>query len=543
MIAGVLGAIAIVRARYGVDFGDSAHAVELAMRMAQGDLPFRDEMNLQVLGSWPAVPFVWAWVHVIGLDGIVLASRIWFIVFSGLCGLVAWRAVSPLFGRGTTAAALGVALIPAAYNQQVVSYNTTPALMYLIAACAGMAAVTRRSLPWGAVAGAAIALGALSHPVSAVSAVALLLVVLVQARGRGLVGVLVGAAAVAVVVAALALFVWGWSSITGTLSYTELYQASRTSFGGRLANFVLFYRTALQSGWFYAALALAVLAAVPPLRRLRAAVLAAAVLATGMLALRQGATTPSYTVYGWYSSVLGLVLVVVLLPVTVVCAVRRGSPLLRLVLIGLASYVGVPVIAAFTSGAPAWGASAAVLAPSLFVSVLAALIWVKGGGRVAKAVVAVALVASLGTAHVLNSYRDAPLRELVATVPSGSYAGLATTESRRTSVQQDTAAVDRCAAPGDGLLAYLFPSAFLLQDVRFDTPIIWTVPGSSSAKLTRWFDRRGRVPDCVVADRSSWDKYTRNRSKHQPDPLRDWISAGYRPVSQTDHIIVLERRA
>ncbi|GAB3080402.1 hypothetical protein GCM10027053_50850 [Intrasporangium mesophilum] len=539
----MLGIAAILRARYGVDFGDSAHAVELAMRMAQGDLPFRDEMNLQVLGSWPAVPFVWAWVHVVGLDGIVLASRIWYIVFSALCGLVAWRAVSPLFGRGTTAAALGVALIPAAYNQQVVSYNTTPALMYLVAACASTAAVTRRSLAWGVVAGAAVALGALSHPVSAPAAVALLLVVLVQARGRGLVGVLVGAATVAAVVAALALFFWGWSSITNTLSYTELYQSSRTSLSGRLANFVLFYRTALPSGWFYAALVLAVLAAVPPLRRIRAVLLAGAVVATGILALRQGATTPSYTVYGWYSSVLGLVLVVVLLPVTVVCAVRRGSPLMRLVLIGLASYVGVPFIAAFTSGAPAWGASAAVLAPSLFVSVLAALIWVEAGGRVAKAVVAAALVAALGTAHALNSYRDAPLGDLAATVPSGSYAGLVTTESRLDSALQDAAAVERCAAPGDGMLAYLFPSAFLLQDVRFDTPIIWTVAGSSSKPVMRWFDRRGRVPECVVADRESWEKFGRNRGKHQRDPLRDWITANYRPVSQTDDIVVLQRGA
>ena len=43
-----------VRARFGLDLGDGTHAVELAMRLARGDLPFRDEMNLQVLGAWPA---------------------------------------------------------------------------------------------------------------------------------------------------------------------------------------------------------------------------------------------------------------------------------------------------------------------------------------------------------------------------------------------------------------------------------------------------------------------------------------------------------
>lgn len=541
-ITGILAVAAILRSRYGVDFSDSAHAVELAMRMAQGDLPFRDELNLQVLGSWPAVPFVWAWVHVVGLDGIVLASRIWFIVFSGLCGLVAWRAVSQMFGRGTTAAALGVALIPAAYNQQVVSYNTTPALMYLVAVCAGAAAVARRSPTWGVVAGAAVALGALSHPVSTPSAVAVVLVMLVQLRGRALLGVLVGGAAVTVLVAGLALFVWGWPSITDTLTYTELYQSARTSNGDRLANWVRFYRRAMVSGWFYAAITLAVLAAVPALRRGRAALLAGALVATGILALRQGATAPFGVVYSWYSSVLGLVLVGVLLPITVVCAVRRGPPLARIVPLGLASFVGVPVIAAFTSGAPAWGSSAAVLAPSLFVSALAALVWVEGGGWAAKAAIAAVLLASLGTVHTLNSYRDARLDRLVATVPSGSYAGLVTTESRRKSALQDTAAVARCAAPGDGMLAYLFPSAFLLQRVRFDTPIIWTVAGSSSKLVTPWFDRRGRVPTCVVAARSSWDMNLRNPPIQEADPLRDWIIANYEPVAETSNIVVLRRR-
>jgi hypothetical protein len=59
----------------------------------------------------------------------------------------------------------------------------------------------------------------------------------------------------------------------------------------------------------------------------------------------------------------------------------------------------------------------------------------------------------------------------------------------------------------------------------------------------RWFDRRDRVPECVVADRGSWEKYARSRGKHQLDPLRDWITANYRPVSQTKDIVVLQRGA
>ena len=58
LCAVALAAAAIVRARYGVDLSDSSHAVELTLRLARGDVPFRDEMNVQVLGAWPAVPFV-----------------------------------------------------------------------------------------------------------------------------------------------------------------------------------------------------------------------------------------------------------------------------------------------------------------------------------------------------------------------------------------------------------------------------------------------------------------------------------------------------
>ena len=75
-------ASAIVRARYGVDLSDSSHAVELALRLAQGDVPFQDEMNVQAL--------------------------------------------------------------PGACNQQVASYNTTAAPMYLLAVCCRPGATVRR---------------------------------------------------------------------------------------------------------------------------------------------------------------------------------------------------------------------------------------------------------------------------------------------------------------------------------------------------------------------------------------------------------------
>jgi hypothetical protein len=73
---------AFVRARHGVDLTDSSHVVEPALRLTQGDVPFRDEMNVQAL--------------------------------------------------------------PAAYHQKVVSYKTTAAPMYLLAVCCRPGATVRR---------------------------------------------------------------------------------------------------------------------------------------------------------------------------------------------------------------------------------------------------------------------------------------------------------------------------------------------------------------------------------------------------------------
>ncbi|GAA5027796.1 hypothetical protein GCM10023258_22840 [Terrabacter aeriphilus] len=129
----LMGAWGASRATLGIDFGDSAHAVELAVRTARGDVPFRDELNMQVLGSWPAVPVVWVWLHAIGIDGIVLASRLSFVAVVALVVGVCRRAVARYVGRGTAAAALVAAVITTACNQQVLSYNTTPGLLDLLA--------------------------------------------------------------------------------------------------------------------------------------------------------------------------------------------------------------------------------------------------------------------------------------------------------------------------------------------------------------------------------------------------------------------------
>ena len=569
LCAVALAAAAIVRARYGVDLSDSSHAVELTLRLARGDVPFRDEMNVQVLGAWPAVPFVWAWQHVVGLDGIVLASRVWFVLVCAGVAAVSWRAIAPPFGRGTSACALAVALVPAAYNQQVVSYNTTPALMYLLAVSCGVGAsvrCVRCARPYAVSAGAATALGAVSHPVTAPAGAALLAVlavllsrldvspsrwvpspaasataVLRTVRARpGVLAVGTGVLVVAVVVGVVAVAVWGVANVSDTMSFTDAYQANRPSRWDRLARWTSQVGAALAGPWVLLAVPLSLLAAVPAARRLRLPLVLLAVAAVTVQALQGGVTATTFTVLSWLTPLLGSVLVVVLLPVLVVSARDRG-PVARLAALGLTpTLVGMPFLAAFTSSGPVWGATGAVLAPGLLAVTVATLVWV--GTRPAKVAVAGLLLAGLGTVHALNSFRDGPPAALVADAPDGAFAGLRTTEQHRADLQANQQAVQACARPGDGALDYVHPAAFLYADLRFDTPIVWMdFFGSTSQQVLHWMQRSGRVPECVVAARDFWPGYGHHRYVDDPDPLRDWVVAHYRVVSQSSQLVVLRR--
>jgi hypothetical protein len=63
--------------------------------------------------------------------------------------------------------------------------------------------------------------------------------------------------------------------------------------------------------------------------------------------------------------------------------------------------------------------------------------------------------------------------------------------------------------------------------------------GSTSRFVLDWIHRTGRVPECVVAARDYWPGHGRNRYIAGPDPLRDWVVAHYRVVSQTSQLVVL----
>jgi hypothetical protein len=540
------------------------------MRLARGDQPFRDEMNLQVLGAWPAVPFVWVWLHTVGLDGIVLASRVYFVVLALGVAALAWRAVGGALGRVTAGMAAVAAVVPTAYNLQLVGYNTTPALLYLVAASSAVGAMVRRSaasssarwaVVWAVVGGAAAALGAVSHPVTAPAGMILLLMSVLWARGRVRLALVGGAVGAAVVVAALAIALWGVEHVHETLAFTADYRGEQVDRVGRVAGWLAHVGGELAQPAVLVALALGVAAAVALSRRSALAgplLLGAVALAAGT-GLTRGASSATFSVSAWLSPLMALVLSLVLLPAAIVSAILLRGAAVRLLTIGvIPSAVGVLCVAAFTASSPTWGAVGSCLAPGVFAVIGCALCGVvrldvpdgagsaEGRARVAPwsaAAVGSAVLLALCASHLATSFRDGPLGRLDTAAPPGAYAGLLTTARRADDVAAAQAALKSCATPGSSVLAIGYPAAYLMGDVRFDTPVTWLADfGPSTSHLVRWFEQRQAVPDCVVRP-ARWWQGSGGATDPDADPLRAWVEARYGPAATTPTLVVLRRNA
>jgi hypothetical protein len=566
VVAVVLG----VRARLGLDLGDGTHAVELAMRLSRGDQPFRDEMNLQVLGAWPAVPFVWVWLHTVGVTGIVLASRLYFVVLVLAVAALAWRAVGGALGRLTTGVAAIAAVVPTAYNLQLVGYNTTPALLYLVAASSAVGAITRASVPatqsrpvswavpWAVLGGAAAVLGAVSHPVTAPAGAALVLVSVLWARGRVRAGLVAGAVAGTLVVAGLAVALWGVDHVRETLAFTSDYQGDRVDRLTRVGAWLSYVGGELAQPAVLVAVGLGVAAAAALSRRsvLAAPLLLGAVTLAAANGLTRGVTTSTFSVGSWLSPVMALVLSLVLLPAAAVSAALLRGAALRLLTIGVTpSMVGTLLVAAFTSSSPTWGAIGACLAPGVFAVVACTLTGLvrlrlpasapsarsRGVRSWSAGAVGAAVLVALVVAHAATSFRDGPLDRLDAAAPTGAYAGLLTTDRRAADVAAAQTALRSCATAGSSVLAIGYPAAYLMGDVRFATPVTWLADfGPSTSHLVRWLDERGVEPDCVVRP-ARWWQTGRGAAAPAADPLRAWVEARYSPSATTPALVVLRR--
>ncbi|MDV3223469.1 hypothetical protein [Intrasporangium sp.] len=538
----------------GFDYGDGPHAVGLAVRLADGDRPFIDEMNLQVMGAWPAVPFVWVWTHTVGTDGIILASRVYFVLLSLLVAHVSWRAISPLVGRWTSAVVIAIAVIPAAYNLPLVSYNTTPALLLMLATCSLLAALTRDAVVWAWVGGAALALSAAAHPVTAPTGLLVgVLAIVLLGRRRLSLFVLGGAVGAAAVVLVALMTLWGGlDALRSTIDFTTDYQSLRPSRGSRVRHALEAYRQ--WSGVLVPSAAAVVVAALLPTARpgrpwvawTRAVLLGVTGLLLAMAMLRGGLTSRSIVTASWTSGFTATVLVLILALPAAIVAMRSGDRLLRQVLVlGLPpTLVGIPVIWALTSASPAWGSTASVLAPGL-VAVTTVLVRDLRAGfarsvgpdRRWPVVVPVAIIVlQLLVSHTLTSFRSPPLAELRTRVTFGINAGLWNGQEQVRSLAETTRLAQRC---GRTALTYEQPTAHLLGEARILSPIIWLVRFEHANQVVvDWLTARDAKPHCILISTRSWPPSPGLLSS---DPLLRWIHDRYVFAGQAGNLTLLRR--
>lgn len=530
--AALLGIYALWRATLGVDLSDGAHVVALARRMANGDQPFDDEMNLQALGSLPAVPFTWAWTALFGTSGLVLASRILYVCVAGLAVWVAYRALRTGFRPAIAAVGAAAPLLAPAYNLLVVSYNTMPLLGLVVGSAAGYATIRTRRASWAAVSAAAVAVGVACYPPLLAGGGLLLLLVLGLTRSRRvLLGVLGGGAAVAVPVALYYFWIIGPDAVRATLEHSDRFLEARLTPAERVERTWSFYGDNIWRRRYWPALGMTVLAVVPgvPARWRAAGVGMIPVLVVAGSMLSFGEVTPAP--FGRVTAVNAVVICALLLtPVTVFVVGRARQDLGRLLVLTLPpSLVQAGIFLLSTWSGPAWGVPYIGLAPLFLAITVGWLSIVEHGHRIGPVIAGTSLVLALGLLLALKPFRDPYPWDLGGRVTSGPFAGLSTTELTVASVDELEDVLDASVRPDQGLLVFGNSGAYLFTDARPVTPMLWLASEGQANQfiIDGYFDHRSERPDVVLVHENQVRAAGGWGALEQQDPFIAWLRDGY----------------
>lgn len=536
------------RVRIGADVGDGTHVVALAMRMAQGDQVLADEMNLQALGSLAAVPFTWLWLHLVGVEGIVLASRVFYLVLAFSTGVVSYRALRTGLPAIAAFPAVVLMLLPTPYNLLVTSYNTMPVLALGLATCAAYAALTTRSSGWAAGAGVALLVAVLSHPSSLPAAAALALTLLALSRHRPVViGVLAGGGTASLLVLLAITVGPGLSALQDTITYTAEYQAERAGPVARWDRAFRRYLDGLLAWRHLPAIMLACLALVPRLRwKWRALCVLGIPLA---LVVAAWTVVPPTIVnrepFGLLSGAFVLLAVtLMLLPVAVWAhgTAHHDSRLLILLTAPMA-LIGVISYSMVSSAGATWGVAAPPVQP-LFGALGAGLVlWLaRHGSTVLGTFAAVALVSSLAVVHPLRTFQNPDPRQLSGRIPAGPLAGLATDAHYLAADCQLRAAVSTWIEPGESAFFYARSGGYAYSQASMDTNIVWISDfGAANRWTVDWWDKTGRLPDVAfvypapVRAAGGWEELAAE------DPLIARLSEGYGEPVELPGLLALRR--
>ena len=528
------------RTQFGADTGDGGHSVAMAVRLAQGAVPFVDEMNAQATGSLLAVPFTWAWLHVVGLGGIVLASRLFFVVLSTAAGLIAYRALRPAFRPWVAFAIPAIALVPTSYNLMLANYTTVPSMAMVVATAAGHAAIVRKSVWWAPVSGAAATIAAFSHPAALPSAALFIVICLLLIRtGRIRLLLLAGAAVVSLVVAVWLLGAVGWTNISDTLEYTADYQSGRVPPIERARLMLESFAKGLSSRPYLPMWVLAAMALIPRLNeRLRVVLMVSAIVAAAVPALLMADTIAvAPQPFGRLSGVYATIVTLGLLVPAVVAGLRTRDRSIRslLALTLPPALISFPITAAVSSASPFWGIAVMCIAPAFgAVAAMPAMLTPKrSAGLIAFAVVTPLL--ALTGVHTLTPFRDpAPWKE-TALITEGAFSGIRATAARAAAVEETRKAVQQWARPQDSVLIYGNAAAYLFVRGRINTNIIWLPVDAASNQFTLdFYARRHDFPDVVILFAGSRIAALGEKGWRHSDPLIDYLYLHYDKVAPGD---------
>jgi hypothetical protein len=544
--------------RTGTDTADGGYAVAAQLRLAQGDLPFADELSPQILGAIPGAPFVWLWHTLFGLSGIVLAARAFYLVVVLAARAVAWRALRSTVSAPAAFAGVAISCLAVPYSLPVLSYNTVPILASILSAAALTATVQTASRRWALLTGAALGVAATTNP-QYLPAGIVLGIVAIAWLGRDLwIRVLAAAATPVVALGLWVLIVPGVSGARNSFSYMQDSRTVVAPAGERLRHNVDNLVQQLFVPSYLVLLALAALVTVAVLVRPRAVVsrIGIAVLPVAALVpvirmatrdLPRGATsslTPTgdigvTTLHG------SAVLVGVLLVPCVAWLSREG----RRPLLALASYaaglglVVTPTLAASTASGPSRAVAAAGLAVPVLLLVTVA---VEAAGKLRWAfapLTSVAAVAAMAGIAAATSFPTVPAGDADMSVTSGAWAGMRGRPTDIGAIRAIGAALKAHTTSEDRVLAIGAPSALLMADIHAGTPMLWlTFGGDANERGVQWLE--DHTPDAVLV--YGYDAQAlAGDGELSSDPLARYVRDNFTVVesSSTPSLTVLRRTA
>lgn len=501
--------------RYGADTADGGFAVGIQLRVAEGDLPFVDEQSLLVLGALPGVPFVWLWHQLFGLDGIVLAARVAFLLVAAATCLVAYRALRTAVAPSAAFAGVVIAALALPYDIPVLSYNTVPVLCSLLSGAALVATVETGHRRWAIVSGAALGVAAASNPQYLPAGLVLGVVALVFLARSLWVPLLAAAATPLVALGLWIVLVPGVSSFLNSLRYMQeardVLIPGHVRLGHNLENLasqllVPSYLVVL-SGGALVALGL-VLRPSSPYPRLGLAVLPlAASLPVLRMALRTlpvdvtsaMTETGEIGVTTMHASAAAVSVLIVPALVWLTRDRRRSLIVVSTYAAGLALVV-TPVVASSTASAPARGiAAAGFTVPLLIVTVIAIEAIAPLRVRIAGPLAALAAVAAMAAVASATVFPLIPVRDYDVAIRSGAWAGMQARQLDVERIREMTGLLESNVDDNSRVLGVAAPALPLFSDVRQGAPMLWfSFAGDANRRGVEWLAQPAHTPEFAL---------------------------------------------